>query len=121
MPMNTQGSTAGSSEPDTQRMVRPRADWVTVRDVVRHGRYRLTGAERMLRVPYDLYSPIGPVQYEDGMITYLQGSSLQNGSAVEHQLGEAHQGERVLLRLPDSAGNEWWLCEVEQVDDEDED
>jgi hypothetical protein len=99
---------------------------VTVRDVVRRRRHDLSGGERMLRVPYDLLSPVGPVRCEGDLITYLQFGELRNGQVSEGELRDAHAGERVLLRLPEESGavpeaDEWWLCEVEAVDGVEED
>jgi hypothetical protein len=107
--------------------VRDVAPLVTVRDVVRHRRYDLSGGERMLRVPYDLLSPVGPVRCEGGLITYLQFGELRNGQVSEGELRDASAGERVLLRLPADDGgaapdaDEWWLCEVEAIDGVEED
>jgi hypothetical protein len=119
MPTQTPQS---ASERDTLREL-PHV--VTVRDVVRHRRYDLSGGERMLRVPYDLLNPVGPVRYEGELITYLQDGELRNGDAAEHALADAHPGERVLLRLPEGArppnASEWWLCEVEAIDGVEED
>ena len=98
---------------------------VTVRDVVRHRRYDLPTNERMLRVPYDLLSPIGPVRYEGDLITYLQDGELRNGAVAEGTLVDAQPGEFVLLRLPEDTrpapAHEWWLCEVEANDGLEED
>jgi hypothetical protein len=109
------------SERDTLRQLHEPAEWITVRDVVRRGRYRLSGTVRMLRVPYDLFSPEGPIAYDGGLITYIQSGELRTASAANHALGDAHPGERVLVRLPEAEANEWWLCEVEQLDDVDDD
>ena len=107
----------GRSAPSTKADVLTRTSSILVRDVVRHGRYRLAGDERMLRVPYDLLSPVGPVQLRDELITYLQDGELRNGRTAEAQLRDARPGERVLIRLPPtSREDEWWLCEVEEVD-----
>jgi hypothetical protein len=115
------------NERDTVRDVAARGEaiTITVRDVVRHRDHDLPGGEHMLRVPYDLFHPIGPVRFERGFITYLQDGELRNGQVAEAELSDAHPGERVLLRLPDERGiidaNEWWLCEIEAVDGVDED
>lgn len=115
--------TPSSSTPNLPAPVTPdrgvhaRPANVLVRDVVRHARYQLSGIERMLRVPYDLLNPVGPVQLHDGLITYLQGGELRNGRVAEAELADARPGERVLLRLPPTQNEEeWWLCEVEEVD-----
>jgi hypothetical protein len=70
----------------------------------------------MLRVPYDLFKPDGPVTLRDGLITYLEGGESKTGSTAESSLADAHPGERVLLRLQDgvSQSDEWWLCQIER-------
>jgi hypothetical protein len=88
---------------------------ILVRDVVRRRLHEILPSERMLRVPYDLFNPMGSVIVRDGMITYLQGVELRTGRTAEAALDDSHPGERVLLRLQDgvSDSDEWWLCEIQ--------
>ena len=89
---------------------------VSVRDLARKVRHDLSGDEPMLRVPYDLLTPEGPVRYANRMITYLQGGKERLGRAAPAPLADARPGERVLIRLsPRDAGDDWWLCEVVEV------
>ena len=92
------------------------AIWVIVRDVVRKSRHVVPGTRAMLRVPYDLLRPQGPVLYRDEMITYSKGGETCLGRTAPAPLADARPGERVLLRLPPAQDErEWWLCEVEEV------
>jgi hypothetical protein len=90
---------------------------IRVRDVVRKGVYDLDGGEPMFRVPYDLFNPVGPVQMRGDLIHYLQAGEMRTGTKAPGTLGDAHPGERVIVQLPPAkAENEWWLCEVMEVD-----
>ena len=90
---------------------------VKVRDVVRHHVYQLSGSEPMLRVPYDLFNPVGPVQLRGDLIQYLQAGEVRTGNTAPGTLRESHPGERVLVQPPSPKGeSEWWLCEVIEVD-----
>jgi len=97
--------------------MQPRTRTVSVRDVVRDTHHELPASARMLRVPYDLFDPAGPVKLRDGLITYLEGGQSKTGSTAESTLADAHPGERVLLRFQDgtSESDEWWLCQVESL------
>jgi hypothetical protein len=88
---------------------------ISVRDVARHIHHEMAPGERMLRVPYDLFNPVGPVTLRDGLITYLQAGESHTGSTAEATLADGHPGERVLLRFQDgtSESDEWWLCQIE--------
>jgi hypothetical protein len=100
-----------------QRTTTPRTRTIKVKDVVRHATYELGPDETMLRVPYDLFDPPGPIQYNDDLITYVQSGEVRTGRAAAAQLGDARPGERVLLRIPPcETPREWWLCEVLEVD-----
>ena len=95
----------------------PHDTTITIRDVVRHGSYQLSGTEPMLRVPYDLFNPVGPVQVRGDLIHYLQSGEVRTGRTAPGVLGDARPGERVLVQLPQSKSqNEWWLCEIVAVD-----
>jgi hypothetical protein len=90
---------------------------VRVRDIARGGVHDLNGAVEMLRVPYDLFNPAGPALYRDGLVHYLQSGELHTGRTSRAPLGDAHPGERVLVRVePVSSDDEWWLCDVIAVD-----
>jgi hypothetical protein len=113
--MPTQAPQHASRERDTLPEIHHEPAAIRVRDVVRNVLHDLPPAQRMLRVPYDLFMPVGSVLLHDGMITYEQGGQLQTGSTVASELGDSHPAERVLLRLHDGAAHEdeWWLCEVQ--------
>ncbi len=86
----------------------------TLRDIVRGGVYQVFGREPMLRVPYDLYSPEGAVEFRGGIIHYREHGKALQGAVALSSLAEAKPGERVLVRVPPrSSDTEWWLCEVE--------
>jgi hypothetical protein len=90
---------------------------IRVRDVARHGVYDLGPDEPILRVPYELLHPVGPVRRRGVLIDWLEGGVIRSGRAVAATLGESQAGERVLVRLPPLTDEEqWWLCEVEAVD-----
>jgi len=90
---------------------------IHVRDVARHIHHELPPDARMLRVPYDLFNPVGPVKLRDGLITYVEGGQSKTGRTAESTLADAHPGERVLLRFQDGAteSDEWWLCQIENL------
>jgi hypothetical protein len=89
---------------------------VLVRDLVRNAHHELPGDKPMLRVPYDLFRAEGPARYDGEMIRYLQAGEERLGRTAPAPLADARPGERVLLRLPPTEnGNEWWLCEIEEV------
>jgi len=90
---------------------------IRVRDVVRDGVYDLGPDEPILRGPYELFNPSGPVRRRGSLIDWLQGGVVRSARAVAAELGAVHAGERVLVRLPPTAhADEWWLCDVEAVD-----
>jgi hypothetical protein len=90
---------------------------VRVRDVVRQGVYELGPDEPILRGPYDLFSPVGPVRRRGVLIDWLEAGVIRSSRAASAALGDTHPGERVLLRLlPRENEDDWWLCEVEAVD-----
>ena len=113
--MPTQLAQHRSVERDTLPEIQPRSITIQVRDVVRNTLHELPPAECILRVPYDLFNPVGPVRLCDGLIIYMQGGQVHTGRFAESELGDSHPAERVLVRLPDSASqsDEWWLCEVQ--------
>jgi len=87
---------------------------ITLRDVVRGTVHRVLGREPMLRVPYDLYAPDGPVEFRGGTIHYTARGQVLEGAVALAALSDAKPGERVLVRVPPrSTETEWWLCEVE--------
>jgi hypothetical protein len=90
---------------------------IRVRDVARDGVYDLGPDEPILRGPYDLFNPIGPVRRRGALIDWLQAGVIRSARAASGSLGDAHPGERVLVRLPpQTTEDDWWLCEVESVD-----
>jgi hypothetical protein len=90
---------------------------IRVRDVARNATYERGPEEPVLRVPYDLFQPVGAVRRRGGLVDWLQGEVIRSGRAVSAVLRDAEPGERVLLRLDESdTADEWWLCEVEAVD-----
>ncbi|HTQ45310.1 MAG TPA: hypothetical protein VMI75_21275 [Polyangiaceae bacterium] len=90
---------------------------IRVRDVVREGVYDFGPDEPVLRGPYELFNPVGPVRQRGALVDFLQGNVIQSARVAPTTLGECHPGERVLMRLvPLTAEDEWWLCEVESVD-----
>jgi hypothetical protein len=89
---------------------------IRVHDVVRDGVYELGQAERVLRVPYEMFDPVGAVRRRGVLVDWLEGDVIRSARYAEADLGDCHPGERVLVRLPPQAEDEWWLCEVETVD-----
>jgi hypothetical protein len=89
---------------------------IRVRDVVRQGVYDFGPEERVLRVPYEMFDPVGAVRMRGNLVDWLEGNVIRSARFAEAELGDCHPGERVLVRLPPDAENEWWLCEVEAVD-----
>jgi hypothetical protein len=90
---------------------------IRVRDVARDGVYEFGPEEPMLRGPYELFNPVGPVCQRGVLVDWVQGGVIRSARVVPSALGDAHPGERVLLRLPPRVSeDEWWLCEVEAVD-----
>ncbi len=90
---------------------------IRVRDVARRGIYDLGPDEPMLRGPYELFDPVGPVRRRGVLVDWLQAGVIRSARVVASTLGTANPGERVLVHLPPHASeDEWWLCEVEAVD-----
>jgi hypothetical protein len=90
---------------------------IRVRDIARHGVYELGPDEPILRGPYELFNPVGPVRQRGALVDWAQAGVIRSARVVPALLGESHPGERVLLRLPPRrAPEDWWLCEVEAVD-----
>ncbi|HEX4449188.1 MAG TPA: hypothetical protein VH044_20760 [Polyangiaceae bacterium] len=91
---------------------------IRVRDVARNATYERPPQEAALRVPYDLFQPVGSVHRRGSLVDWLEGEVIKSGRAVATVLGETQPGERVLLRFDDSrdADDEWWLCEIVAVD-----
>lgn len=76
----------------------------------------LSGSSEMLRVPYDLFNPAGPIELAGGIAKYEENGQSRTGRTARAQLADASPGERVLIKLaPGDAGREWWLCEVMEV------
>ena len=88
---------------------------VKVRDVVRNATHEMPRECSMLRVPYELFRPIGAVRVLDGVAAYEAGSDVATGRVAAGALSDAQPGERVLLQLPPSVEGEWWLCEIEEA------
>jgi hypothetical protein len=90
---------------------------IRLRDVVRHGVYQLGPDVPILRGPYELFDPVGPVRRRGALIDYLQGGVVRSARVAPASLGDTHPGERVLVRLSEmtEAEDEWWLCEVMAV------
>lgn len=91
---------------------------IRVRDVEHRAVYDLGPDEPILRGPYELFNPHGPVVQHGGEIDYVQGGTLRTGRAVPSKLGDAHPGERVLVRIAPQTldQDEWRLCDVVAVD-----
>jgi hypothetical protein len=90
---------------------------IRVRDVARDGVYDLGPDEPVLRGPYDLFNPVGPVRRRGALIDWLEAGVIRSARAASAMLGDTQPGERVLLRLPPRPNeDDWWLCEVEAVD-----
>jgi len=70
----------------------------------------------MLRVPYDLARPTGPVIVEGDHAIYRHGDEETVGRVAPAKLADAEPGETVLLKLADASdAPQWWVCEVEEV------
>jgi hypothetical protein len=90
---------------------------IRVHDVARDGVYELGPDEPILRGPYELFNPVGAVRRRGSLVDWVQAGVIRSARAVPALLGEAHPGERVLLKLPPrESPDDWWLCEVEAVD-----
>jgi hypothetical protein len=90
---------------------------IRVRDVARNATYDRGPEEPVLRVPYELFQPVGAVRKRGTLVDWLQGEVVRSGRAVPGVLRDTEPGERVLLRIDArDAADEWWLCEVEAVD-----
>ena len=91
---------------------------ICVRDVVRAELHELPPDVLALRVPYDLFKPAGPVVLSGDRIQWGQDRQSHSMRFAEAILGECTPGERVLIHLsPTEPRDQWWLCEVESVDD----
>jgi hypothetical protein len=91
---------------------------IRLRDVVRGEVHELGPETPILRGPYELFQPVGSVRRRDGLVEWTEAGATRSARVAPAELGDAHPGERVLLRLPPGQpqGDEWWLCEVEAVD-----
>jgi hypothetical protein len=89
---------------------------IRIRDVSREALYDLGPDERVLRVPYDMFWPVGAVRQRGTLVDWLEGNVIRSARYAETMLGECRPGERVLVRLPPPVPDEWWLCEIESVD-----
>jgi hypothetical protein len=91
---------------------------ICVRDVVRAATHTLGANVLALRVPYDLFKPAGPVVRRGDRIAWQQDEQSHLTRYAATALADCVPGERVLLQLPPrSSDDEWWLCEVQSVDD----
>jgi hypothetical protein len=91
---------------------------IHVRDVVRRSTYTLGPEVEALRVPYDMFHPAGSVTRHDSDVEWIEGKDVRRARFTATPLGDCHPGERVLLSLaPRTSEDEWWLCDVEAVDD----
>ena len=79
-------------------MPNARQNVIRVRDVVRNATYDVAPEEPILRVPYDLFQPVGSVHRRGALIDWLQGEAIRSGRTVPAVLGTTQVGERVLLR-----------------------
>ena len=88
---------------------------VRVRDVARGQVYDCNPDEPILRGPYDLFRPDGPVQImQDGLVKWWHAGAEQRARVVPGTLRDALAGQRVLMKLPATLEAEvWWVCEVE--------
>jgi hypothetical protein len=90
---------------------------IRVRDVTRDATHEIAPGLRVLRVPYDMFSPVGAVRMRGDLVEWLEGNLTRSARFAEALSEECHVGERVLVRLaPYEAGDEWWLCEVEATE-----
>ena len=90
---------------------------IRVRDLVRHGVHDLGPDVLVLRGPYELFNPVGPARLHGDLVEWLQGIAMHTARVTRARLGDAHPGERVLVRIPPlDSPDEWWLCDVEAVD-----
>ncbi len=93
---------------------------IRVRDVSRNATYERGPNEPVLRVPYEMFQPIGAVHRRGNLVDWLESDVIRSGRAVPGVLQDAQPGERLLLRIEEdgkpAAEDEWWLCEVTAVD-----
>jgi hypothetical protein len=99
---------------------------IHVRDIARGGRYDLGPDEPMMRVPYDVagggaaaFQAVSPVLQHGSLVDWSEGGVVRSARVAAGLLRDAHPGERILVHLPPGGSDdEWWLCDVEAVDDE---
>lgn len=94
---------------------------IRVRDVARGGVYDLTPDEPILRGPYELFHPDGPVLRRGPLVEYEQSGEVRRARVSPSTAGDVHPGERVLSKVgprvsADDSEDEWWLCDVVSVD-----
>jgi hypothetical protein len=93
------------------------ASVIRVRDIARDGKYELGPKEPILRVPYDLFNPTGAVRQNGQLVTWSDAGGVRHARVAPAELGDTQPGQRVLLHLPPVVDGEWWLCDVEAVDE----
>lgn len=94
---------------------------IHVRDVARSHTHTFGPEVPVLRGPYDLFKPDGPVRRHGATVEWKDAGTPKVGRVVAAVMGEVHPGERVLVCLSPPTGADaeecdWWLCEVEAVD-----
>jgi hypothetical protein len=89
---------------------------IQIRDVVHNSTFERGPDEAVLRVPYDLFQPIGAVHRHGDLVDWKEGGKSHTGRTAPAALKDTHPGERVLLHLEGGEPEEWWLCEVMEVD-----
>jgi hypothetical protein len=90
---------------------------IRVRDVARSAKYDRGPDEPILRVPYELFQPVGAVRRRGTLVDWLEGTVIRSGRVVPALLGDTAPGERVLIRIDEGDSvDEWWLCEIEAID-----
>jgi hypothetical protein len=92
----------------------PTPSHIRVRDIVRGDLYELHPEDLALRGSYDLFRPIAGVVVRDGLAEWTQAGEVRTSRVALARLRDVHEGECVLVSLGDD--DEWWLCEVLQVD-----
>jgi hypothetical protein len=112
---------AGAIDVDPLRYEAPMPQVIQVRDIARGRTHEFGPDVPVLRGPYELFKPDGPVRRNGAIVEWTAGGTPKVGRVVEASMALVHPGERVLVCLSPPEGessesSDWWLCEVEAVD-----
>jgi hypothetical protein len=94
---------------------------IHVRDIARSRTLEFGPDVPVLRGPYELFKPDGPVRRHGETVEWKDAGTPKFGRVVQAAMKDVHPGERVLVCISPPPGSDsqecdWWLCEVEAVD-----